>query len=245
MRQKIDALVLGLVRHSERTDVATLYTRQLGRLSVAVPVAKGPRRRGANPPLMPLSVIEGEVSDRPGSELARLWRFSLLEPFVAMRADPLKSAVAMFVGEFLGRLLREQAPDPALWQAVYAALRRLDAETDPRRTANFHIVLLWQMLAPAGIIPDLTSRRSGEEQWLDMRSGLYTSIRPPHGDVLPPRHADLPPLLARLTLANSHALCLSGEDRYLVCEALLHYYAVHLPGLGTVRSHHILRELFR
>jgi len=26
MRQKIDALVLGLVRHSERTDVATLYS---------------------------------------------------------------------------------------------------------------------------------------------------------------------------------------------------------------------------
>lgn len=245
MRQKIDALVLGLVRHSERTDVATLYTRQLGRLSVAVPAARGPRRRGANPPLMPLSVIEGEVSTRPGSELASLWRFSLLDPFAAMRADPLKSAVAMFAGEFLGRLLREQAPDQALWQAVYSALGRLDAETDPRRVANFHIVLLWQMLAPAGITPDLTSRRRGEEQWLDMRTGLYTSIRPAHADVLLPRYADVPLLLARLSFANSHALRLTGEQRYLVCEALLHYYAVHLPGLGSVRSHHVLRELFR
>lgn len=244
MRQKVQAIVLGIVRHNERTDVATLYTQQAGRLSVAVPAAKGSRRRSGNPPLMPLSVIEGEVGRRPGSELASLWCFSLTEPFASMRADPYKSAVAMFTGEFLDRLLREHAPDPTIWHAVMGAMKRLDAETDPRRVANFHIVMLWQMLAPAGIIPDLTSRRPREEQWLDMRTGLYTSIRPSHGDIVVPAYADLPLLLARLNFGNSHALRLNGEQRYLLCEALLHYYAVHLPGLGRVRSHHILRTLF-
>ena len=243
MRQKIEGIVLGIVRHNENTDVATLYTREMGRVGVAVPAAKR-MRRGGNAPLMPLSVIEGEVSRRQGSDLLRMWRFATVEGWSALRNDPMKVAVGMFVCEFLNRLLREQAPDAPLWRGGVNMLRLLDGEHNPVRVANFHLVLLWQMLYPAGIVPDLSSRRRGETQWLDMRRGIYVGVRPSHSDVVAPQWADVPPLLARLTFRNSHRLRLTGDDRYLICEALLHYYAVHLPGLGALKSHHVLRTLF-
>ena len=245
MKQKINALVLGIVRHSDRTDVVTLYSRQQGRISVAIPARSTTRRRSANPALMPLSVIEGEISKKTGSELWRLWSFSLSEPLNKLHIDPAKTAIGMFVAEFLAHLLREQTPDPGLWNAVMESLRILDREQNQYRIANFHIVLLWQMMTPAGIVPDINSHASdGSEQWLDMRSGRYTSIRPQHNDIVQPRYASIPLLLHRLTFRNSHCLRISGEDRYMLCEWILRYYAVHLPGMGSIRSHHILHTLF-
>lgn len=244
MKEKIEALVLGLVRHNDQTDVATLYTRGQGRVSVAVP-ARPSRRRTANPALMPLSVIEGEISRRSPGSMGKLWRFSLTDPLPRLRLDPVKTAVGMFVAEFLGHLLREQAPDSTMWRAVVTALRWLDKEENSRRTANFHIVMLWHLLAPAGIIPDTASFRTGKgPQWLDMRSGSYTSVKPSHGDVVAPKYASLPLLLARINFRNSHLLRLSGQQRYQLCEALIHYYSVHLPGIGNMHSHHILRDIF-
>ncbi len=245
MKKKILALVVNIVRHSDTTDVATLYSREEGRLSVAVP-ARSKGRRSTNPPLMPLTVIEGEVSSRTGMELMRLWRFSIAEPLGALHSDPAKIAVGMFMSEFLGRLLREQAPDPAVWRAVATALLRLNEEENPLRVANFHIIFLWQMLPPAGIMPDIGSFRADEpQQWLDMRSGIYTSLRPGHSDVVVPQYAGVPLLLERLNFRSSHCLRITGEQRSLLADALLHYYAVHLPGMGGMKSHRVLTEVFR
>lgn len=243
MKQKIQALVLSRVRHSDTTDVAVLYAKSQGRVSVAVP-APSPRRKRSNPPLMPLSVIETEIDSKFTPALPRMWRFSIIEPMGRLHIEPAKSAIGIFITEFLGHLIKEQNPDPALWQAVVDALRILDAEKNATRVANFHIVLLWQLLAPVGIVPDLDRYNPKEDLWLDMRGGCYTSIRPLHADVLPPQFASLPPTLARLNFRNSHKLILSGEQRYNLCRELLHYYSVHLPGLGNLHSHHILRTLF-
>lgn len=245
MRQKETAIVVNIIRHSDTTDIATLYSRESGRISVAVP-ARGSRRRGGFPPLTPLTIIEGEVSRRAGAELMRLGRFGILEPLGALHREPEKIAVGMFVSEFLSRLLREQVADAAVWRTVSGALTMLNYETNRMRVANFHIVFLWQMLSPSGIVPDTGSYTDTEAaQWLDMRRGIYTTVKPSHSDVVSPQYADVPLLLSRLTFRNSHCLRLTGEQRTQLVDVLLHYYMVHLPGLGSMRSHHVLSEVFR
>ena len=55
MQEKLTGIALGSVKHSDRHDIATLYTLERGRVAVAVAAGGGRRRRT---PLMPLSVVE-------------------------------------------------------------------------------------------------------------------------------------------------------------------------------------------
>lgn len=245
MDTKIKALVLSVVRHSDTTHIITLYSRQHGRMAVAIPAAAGKRNR-SNPPLMPLSVITGELSPRPTAGLHRLRQYSLLIPMMSLHLDPLKTTVSLFLAEFLTHLLREQVADTQMWNYIITALECFDKEDNPQRAANFHIVFLWHLLSRTGIMPDTGSydALTSLPQWLDMRTGTYTTQRPAHSDVVTPRFAHLPLILARINFRNSSVLSLSGEQRYSLLQALIHYYSVHLPGFGNLKSHHILRDVF-
>ena len=238
MKEKITAVTLGLIRYSDGFNIATLYTRHRGRVAALVPAGK---RRTA-PPLLPMSVIEGELTVRNGASVGRLSRYSYLEVPSGIMGDVRKNAVALFLSEFLSRLLREEQGDEALWEFLCMSLRLLDGETDETAIANFHIVFMSNMLYFSGIQPD--TEGYGAAKWFDCRAGRYVDLRPSHHDVLPPDLNRWPTLLERLNFANSRALRLSGRDRYELACGILRYYAVHVPGMAGMEAHHVLREVF-
>lgn len=238
--EKIRGIVLGTVRHNDRHNVVTLFTRDRGRMAFLSPAAGGRSGRARNARLLPLSVIETDVNLRGNRELQLLGSVAAAEVWHDIYFNPVKSSLALFIAEFLSRYLRDSSPDGAAWDFILAAIRALDDA--PTAQPNFHIWFLVRFLDFAGIAPDLTEYERGDN--FDMQKGVPVAGTYGSRDVLTSAETALLVKLQRITLRNMRLFRFTGAERRLLLDRLLRYYAIHFPGLSGLKSPDILTELF-
>lgn len=230
--------MIGVVRHNERSNIVTLYTRQQGRVVCVAPARKAGSKLSG---MMLLTVVEADIRWRPTAELQRLNTYGVKRTWPRIYASPVKTTLVLFLSEFLGRVLRESASDEGIWRFINDSLEILEM-ADRNTAANFHIVFLTLMAGFLGISPDVTGYSEGK--WFDMRSVRFTLLKPAHDDVLAPREARMVPVLTRLTYANARRLKLTGADRSALVNVMLRYYGLHLPGTDALKSVAVLSECF-
>ena len=71
MTEKVNAIVLGTVKHSDRHNITTLYTRECGRTAVATPAGSGRTACAKRALMMPLSAVEATVGSGAGRDIGR------------------------------------------------------------------------------------------------------------------------------------------------------------------------------
>lgn len=240
MTEKITGILLDITRHSDRLSIVTLYTRNRGRLSFLSPIGTGKAGRLRQSRLQPLAVIEADINFKPTAELQRLGAFSLHEVWSELYFDPMKRLIGLFLSEFLNRFLRATMPDEQIWDYILDSLRLFDRMK--RGTADFHITFLASLLPFAGIQPDGNDYHPG--YLFDMQSGTFGSSLPPHKDYLAGDEARFAAILSRINFVNVRALHLNGRQRSEILDKLLHYYAIHFPGLSNIRSLDVIHDIF-
>ncbi|MBD5232235.1 MAG: hypothetical protein HDS66_08820 [Bacteroidales bacterium] len=238
MIENLRGIVLQCVKHNDKTSILTLYTPTHACLTLAVPAGSGPRARSRAVTRMPLAQVEFTCNIKPGQSIQRPGALQLTATYSSLYFHPVKSALGIFISEFLTRLLRDTPPDPVLFSYLSGALRLLDST--PATPANFHITLLAGLTGLLGIAPDV----SRPTHIFDMRAGAYTPLHPGHPDVLMGERARLPLILSRLNFSNMHLLRLSRTERTELLAGLLRYYSMHLGLPATYTSLPVLAQIF-
>lgn len=241
MTEKITGIVLDITRHSDKLSIVTLYTRSRGRLSFLSPVGSGKSARLRQARLQPLAVIDADIKFRNMAELQRLGAFSLNEVWSELYFDPVKRLIALFLAEFLNRLMRATMADVLMWDYICDSLRLLDRMNSG--VADFHIAFLSSLLTFAGIQPDGRDYKPG--MVFDMQAGVFSDRLPSHSDYLKGEEARFAAILSRINFTNVRALRLNGALRHTILEKLLRYYAIHFPGTANLRSLDVIHDIFR
>lgn len=240
MTEKFQGIVLDVIRHSDRHNIVTLFTRSRGRISFLSPAGGGTKGRMRQSRLMPLAVIEGDMSFRQTSDLQRLGTFSMHRVWGNIYFHPVKQLIALFLSEFLNRLLRATMPDENLWDYIVDSLTLLD--NMQHGISDFHIAFLASLLPFMGIQPDGTRYEKGKV--LDMQAGQFCSRIPPHKDYLEGNDARLAAIMIRINFSNVKALRLNGDIRHRILVELLHYYGIHYPGMSNLKSLEVIHDMF-
>lgn len=240
MHAKIDAIVIDIVKYSDTRNVVTLFSRQLGRLSTISASGNTKAGKARNALLRPLSVISAEINMNPTRELQHLGQISPAIIWRNIYYNPYKTAIALYITEFLSRYLKDSAPDPVTFDFITNALAKFD--TTSRGVANFHIAFLIRFMELAGISPDISTIEPGD--WFDLREGAPSPDKPMHNDILTPSQTALLPKLMRISFDNMHRFRFSAADRRECLDTLLNYYALFFPGVNNLKSPGILTELF-
>lgn len=240
MKETLQGIVLGCVRHSDRTSVLTVYTATRGTVALVVPAGSSAKGRTRAAVRMPLALVEFSCDFSGAKELRRPSGLTLRRPYGSLYFHPVKSAIGIFLAEFLLRLLREMPPDAGLFAYIERALLVLDSLERSAQIANFHLIFLARLLGPLGVEPDL----SRPSPIFDLRAARYVAAPPLHTDVLTGAEARVPLLLERIDFTRLGLLRLNREGRRRLLEGLLGYYAIHLPGLGRLKSPAVLAEIF-
>ncbi|MDE7381128.1 MAG: DNA repair protein RecO [Muribaculaceae bacterium] len=240
MSEKIIGLVVSVVKHSDRHNVVSLFTRSHGRMSFLSPVSSKGKGRGRNARLALLSIIEGEVRIKQTDSLSLLPSVTSPHVWRTLYFSPVKSSIVIFLAEFLNKLLRDSAPDAALWDYILNSLSVLDNLQEG--TSNFHITFLTGLSHYIGIAPLVETWK--EEYFFDLRAGQFTPFRPLHPDFLNEEESRYLTVLMRINYANMRFFRFNGEMRTHILNRILHYYSIHLPGTSNLRSPSILSELF-
>lgn len=240
MIEKIKGVVIKTIRHNDKSNIVTLFTQSRGRVAFISAAGSSKTGRLRNAALSPLAIVESDVNFHAGRELQTLGRISSPHPWRNIYFDPIRSAMVMFLSEFLNSYLKTAEPEPALWGFIVYAIDKLD--TLQGGLANYHLTFLIRLLPFAGIEPDMSSYSPG--RLFNMRDGSFSDFLPLHRDIITPQIAKVIPTLARMNFRNMHLYKLNVESRREILRGLMHYYSLHLPIKEHLESIEILKELF-
>lgn len=240
MFDKIQGVVLNTIRYSDKHNIVHIYTRQRGLMAFAVPQGHTVGARQRNAMLMPLSLIDCEARILPGRDLSTLRDLRRNAPLTQIYADPVKSAIAMYVSELLTHAIQEQERNETLYDYIEQCVMILESTT--QGVANFHICFTYHLGILIGIQPDTGTWHEG--WWFDMQEGVFRPVPTGGSHWLHPDEARVIWLLSRMTFANMHLFRFNHNERNQVLEVMLTYYKLHHSTLGTLRSPEVLKQLF-
>jgi len=179
--EKATALVLRLVDFSETSVVATLFTREFGKVTA---LAKGARR-----PKGPFEAALDLLAEcrivfihKPGETLDLLTEARLERRFKSSRTDVARLYAGYYVAELLREMTEEADPHPNLFDFAQATLGRIDDGAD-----LFTLILQFELktLLEFGRSPALTHCVDCGKR-LDTRQGASFAVTA--GGVLCERH---------------------------------------------------------
>ncbi len=166
--RETEAIVLRTYRLGEADKIASLFTRQLGRLrAVATGAQRTKSRYGGT--LEPLSYVRLWVFERENRDLQRLNAVELLESFFAMQKDYRLQIAAQYLAEAAERTLPEREVNERAFRLLLAVLRSLKQAGEINRPLLYFDYWLARL---GGFLPGLDhcaacGRALGEE------SGYY------------------------------------------------------------------------
>lgn len=235
----VRGVALRTVRYSDRAAIVTLWTAEEGLVAVSMSATSGRESRRRRALTMPMTLVEAVLDVRPGREIANIREITAASVCPDITANPVKGAVAMFMAEVLGNVLREAGGrDEAMWAFISGAVEGLD-RADRATVANFPLWFMAHFAVVSGIAPDADSWRPG--YYLDLREGLFRASIPMHRDYL---DADASRLVRAILLLDDRRLgrLRLGARRRPLLDGIVDYYARHNLPAGTLRTLAVLRD---
>lgn len=240
MLQKTTGIVLHTLKYSDAFSVVHIYTELHGRTSFLVPVSRSRKSSVKAVLFQPLSIIELEADFRTTSHLYRMKEAKAC-PFHSVPYNPYKSAIALFLAEFLYRAVKEEEQNAPLFAYLRHSIEWLDA--CEAGFANFHLVFLMRLSRFLGLYPNLEAYSRGD--YFDLLNACFTPLRPyKHSFFVNPEESYRITRLMRMNYDTMHLFGMNRADRFRCLAIINEYYRLHIPGFHELKSLEVLQELF-
>lgn len=231
-------IVLNSLKYSEDKLIVNALSHEAGRVTLLVRIAHSQRAAVRHTLFQPLSILEVQWEASPRATMFRPKAARPAVPLYSLQSDPTKTAIVMFLAEFLNHVSRENMEGGLLFDYISYALQWLDVAE--RGYANFHLVFLLRISRFLGIAPNIEF----PAPYFDLREAEYTHTLPAHEYYIGGKEAEAIPTLLRMDFRTMHLFRLSGRERSRILEAVITYYRIHLPGIPEMKSLTILRDMF-
>lgn len=241
MLQKTVGIVLHTLKYNDTSNIAEIYTELSGRASFLVSIPRSRKASVKSVLFQPLALIEFEADYRPNVTLHKIKEAKSFYPFSSIPYDPFKSAIALFLAEFLYRAVREESENRPLFAYLRHSISWLDSCASGY--ANFHLVFLMRLSRFLGLYPNLDDYHAGD--YFDLLNGSFTSSRPQlHSFYIQPGEAERLTQLMRMNYDTMHLFGMNRTERARCLSILNEYYRLHLPDFPILKSLSVLQELF-
>jgi DNA repair protein RecO (recombination protein O) len=240
MLEKTRGIILHQIKYSDSSIVIQTFTRKFGRQSFIIKGMRSSKAGKHNILFQPLFILDMELYYKGTREMQTLKEFSVsLTPY-DIYSNIRKSVVAIFLGEVLTSVLREESPHEEMFDYIEMSIGYF--ENSKEGYANFHIGFLAGLSSFLGFEPG--PRLQKEDAFFDMLNGVFVPVPPVHGNYA---NEEITNILAEFFSASYDSMnniSLNGKIRNDVLETLVRYYSLHLPGLKKIKSLDVLKEVF-
>ena len=242
MWEKDRGLLLGHVRYNDKSCIAHIFTERGGYTSFIFYLSDTGRGVRRNTLLQPLTLMEFQYKpDGRGSALQHLRESVNILPYTDIPFNPVKSCIALFLGEFLTYALREERENRPLFSFLAEAVNDMDKTP---HTENAHLYIILKVSNYLGIGPNTDRYEPG--CWLDMRDGTYPATQPQHAEILNPDEAyRTVQLMGCGSMAQASEIPMTGSMRAGLVNMMNLYFRLHLPGFPVLKSTEVIQTVFR
>lgn len=240
MEHKVKGIILHGIRYKETSLICHIYTSTFGRKTYIFNSVYKTKSKGKAAMLQPLFLLDLDVFQNDKADIQRVKDFRLSYPYQSIPFDPVKSSLAFFTSELLYKLLREEHPNPQLFEFLSNALIALDLLDEG--VYNFHLYLMVQLTKYLGLHPTLLEE--GTPAFFDLKSGHFTPIEPKHPSYMNRHLSRCFELFYSIGLADLSTVHLTRSDRREFIGKMLEFYSIHFGGVIEMKSLSVVHELF-
>ena len=236
MRQVTEALILKTTKYGDTSVVVHAYTRLFGLITF---IARGVRKKGAKNHialLQPMNLTQIVFCPAKSGALGHLSEISLTAIYHSIPFDVKKNAIILFINEILYKSLKEEQPNETLFDCIKNFLTALDEQKD--HFSNNHLFFMAELTRHFGIVPNFEKKG-----WFDLREGVSVSPKPLHEYAISNEETVLFKMLFSTPATEQERIKINASERNMLLDMLLKYYALHIPGMETVRSRSILHQV--
>jgi DNA repair protein RecO (recombination protein O) len=243
MTYKTKGIVLRTVKYGETSLIINIYTELFGVQAylvngVRTSTSKGPGKANL---FQPAAILDLLAYHSELKNLQRLREFRWEFLYKHLFFDIVKNSIALFMIELLQKCLKQPEPNQDLFHFVENALLRLD-EGEDAMVANFPLFFTLHLAGFLGF--QITDSYTDQNGIFDLEQGSFVPAEPSHSYFL---QGEYSAVTAQL-LKTKHPMDLleirlNREKRRVLLQAYLHFYAVHLPDFGTMKSFPILEAI--
>jgi DNA repair protein RecO len=240
MLHKTRGIVLHKFSYNDKYSIVKVYTEEFGQLSYMLPGSKGKKRLVHNSVFHPLAVLTMEVEHRRPADIHKIKEAKILIPGTDILFNPVKSAISLFLAEFMSRILADLQPNKLLFNYMVDSIKILDLLE--RGVANFHLAFMIKISSFLGFYPNTEHYSSG--MYFDMQGGIFVASPPLHPYYLNTQDSEAFLLLLRMNYENMHTFSFSRQERVKIIHHIVEYYRIHLSDFPELKSLDILQSLF-
>lgn len=240
MIESTKGIVLHQIKYSDSGIIVQFYTRKFGRQSCLI---KGMRSRKSgkhNALFQPMFILDLEFYYKGSREMQVIKDFSVSYSPSDVFSNIKKSSVAIFLGEVLTSVLREESPNEGLFDFIEDSIKYFDGCREG--FANFHLAFLAGLSSYLGFEPGKGAGH--DKKYFDMLNGTFVPFPPDHGNYAGTEISEILAAFFSSSYGKINNIILNGSVRNEVLETLVKYFSLHLPGLKKINSLEVLKEVF-
>ena len=233
-------IALHHINYSENSIIARIYTEKFGLQSYLVRGVRKSRSATKLNLFRYLTPLDLVVYHKPGRDLQFIREISVAGLIEKIYIDPVKSSVAIFLCEVIGKSVKEQEPDRNLFGFLTEIIGLL--ANAGRNIAVINLFVLLHLTRDLGFFP--SDNYTPERPFFHPEEGEFKD-RKPSGFDAPGREAGI--FLHRLINSEIDSISdlhIPQREREELFGTLLALYRYHLPGFREIKSYEVLRAVF-
>ena len=236
-------IVLHTLKYTDSSLLVYAYTDLFGRQTYLLRGIRTVKKHGAAAHFFPLHILEAEVYHKQGASIHHIKEFHTTNALQGIRTHLHKSAIALFLGEALYKIVREEESNPSLFQFLSQSILELDAYADG--VANFHLHFLTRLCAHLGYAPHLNYHPQNAP-FFDIAQGFFV----PSDALLGPAFSGEESALFYQFLIAPDAstagkIALNGTQRDLFVKDIVRYLSYHLNAPLVLNAPEVLRQVLQ
>ncbi len=239
MLHKTRGIVFKTTDYSESSVIVQVFTEKFGLQAYLINGVKKPRAKISRNMLQPLHLLEMVVYHKLNGNIQRVAELKNVPILTTIPYDIVKSSLVIFLNEVLYKAVRQESSDENLFNFIFYSIEWLDHQA--QGLANFHLLFLVQLSRYLGFHPE--RNEAGTFAYFDLKDGLFVQSKPEHNLYLAPPYTQYFNLLIGRNFEDLPAIRLPNEIRRYMLDRMIEYYALHVDGFGSIRSHEVLEEV--
>ncbi len=240
MTEKTRGIVFHQIKYSDSGIVAWLYTRKFGRQSFLIRGLRNKKSGRHNVLFQPMFILDMVIYYKDTREMQTVREFTVSYCPADIYSNIKKSTVAIFLGEVLTSVIREEHPNERLFDFIENSIVYFD--NCKENYANFHLGFLAGLSSYLGFEPQ--KRKDPSDVYFDMLNGGFVAAPPLHGNFADRQLSEILAFLFSSSFDKINDISLTGVLRNEILETMVKYYSLHLPGLKKINSLEVLKAVF-
>ncbi|MDB4303163.1 DNA repair protein RecO [Desulfosarcina sp.] len=240
MLQTTRGIVFHQIKYSETSIIVKIYTEQFGLQSFLV---RGARKKNAKikaSQLQHLSLVELEVFRKESKDLQIIKELKVIFPFQSIPLDIRKSTILIFLNEVLYKVIKEEEPNPELFEYIQNVIQILDLKTSNFTT--IHFLFLVHLTRFLGFFPKNNYSISNPN--FDLKEGQFSSDIGPESFISVEPYSKYISMMCDTAFERIDEMKIPTVHKNNLLEIILNYYKHHIPGIIEFKSHAVLKSVF-